>query len=78
MGYSKLPRQHPPHNRLHQPLAVRLRARKSGFEGIVEGHELVYFYKLFNNSSAVFGFIILILPYSLRGCLNIPPQMLEI
>jgi prophage maintenance system killer protein len=33
--------QHPPHNRLHQLLAVRLRAQKSGFKLIAEGHELV-------------------------------------
>jgi len=30
-----------PHNRLHQPLAVRLRAQESGFKLIAEGHELV-------------------------------------
>jgi len=36
-------RQHPPHNRLHQLLAVRLRAQESGFELIAEGCELVYF-----------------------------------
>jgi len=32
--------QHPPHNRLNQPLAVRLRVQESGFKLIAEGHEL--------------------------------------
>jgi hypothetical protein len=32
---------HPPHNRLHQLLAIRLRVQESGFEVIAEGDELM-------------------------------------
>jgi hypothetical protein len=39
----QLPRQHSLHDRLHQPLAVHMRALKSGFKLIAEGHELVEF-----------------------------------
>jgi hypothetical protein len=35
-------RQHPPHNRLHHPLAVRLRAHESGFKLVTEGYELFF------------------------------------
>lgn len=36
------PRQHPPHNRLHQLLAVRLGAHESGFELIAEGKKFFF------------------------------------